>query len=240
MSPSCFQILNVHQCVTQSCLLHLGVICFVGCLVKECKGENCNCHMVWFKYDRNAFLVFLYGGRVCFAHCGYDFNLYFLSSSPAALICWVQLKLQRMVSRSSKAEVLSQQSEMTCCPRCRWQVCPSCRPGWARDCSSSPRSSYHRKSQEAALPWESGSSFRWKEPPLIWVPWDCLGTIQRSFVLHWVDPVQTVISLQRVSYSKENKESQEKPSSGAYCILGRDYLRVSWKGALENAKAACN
>lgn len=28
-------------------------------------------------------------------------------------------------------------------------------------------------------------------------------------MLHWVDPVQTVISLPRVSYSKENKESQE-------------------------------
>lgn len=40
MPPSCFQILNVQPCVTQRHLLHLGVTCFVGCLVKECKGKN--------------------------------------------------------------------------------------------------------------------------------------------------------------------------------------------------------
>lgn len=50
------------------------------------RRESCNCHMAWFSCDRNAFLAFLYGGQVCIAHCGYNFNFYFPSSSPAVLV----------------------------------------------------------------------------------------------------------------------------------------------------------
>lgn len=42
--------------------------------------------MAWFSFDRNAFIAFLYGGQVCMAHCGYNFSLYFPSSSPAVLV----------------------------------------------------------------------------------------------------------------------------------------------------------
>lgn len=78
-----------------------------------------------------------------------------------------------------------------------------------------------------------------KEPPLTWVPQSALVLSKDLCVaLGWSSSDYNCITW--VSYSKENKEFQEKPSSGACCFLGGDYLWVSWKGALENAKAACN
>lgn len=131
------------------------------------RKESCNCHMAWFSCDRNAFLASLYAGQVCIAHCGYDFNLYFLSSSPATLVWWVQLKLQRRVSRSTKAEVLS---------RARWSGVQD-----ARGRSVLP---VFLAEQEIALHLlgqvitENPNRLHFteamihllKEPPLIWVP----------------------------------------------------------------------
>lgn len=78
-----------------------------------------------------------------------------------------------------------------------------------------------------------------KESPLIWVPQTALVLSKDLCVaLGWSNSDCNFITW--VSYSKENKESQEKPSSSACCFLRGDYLWVSWKGALENAKAACN
>lgn len=158
--------------------------------------------MAWFSYDRNAFLAFLYGRQVCIVHCGYDFNLYFSSSAALVVLSTAEVAENGIKVFQGWSK---QQSETTWCPRWRRQVCPSSLPGWARDCSSSLRSSYHRESQQAALHWGNDSSFKRSDLSAS----DCLGTTQRTFVLHWLDPVQTVISLPRVSYSKENKESQE-------------------------------
>lgn len=202
------------------------------------RWESWSCHMAWFSLTEMLLLHFFMGARCVWQTVDTILVCISLVHLQLCWLCWVQLKLQIKLSRPFKAEVLSQQSKMTWCLRCRWQVCSSSLPGRVRDCSSSPRSSYLRESQQAILHWGNDSSFKRASSDLN--ASDCLGTIQRTFVLRWVDPVQTVISLQRVSYSKENKESQEKPSSDACCFLGGDYLWVSWKGALESAKAACN
>lgn len=176
---------------------------FFRMLGKEWEGENHGV-VIWpgLVLTEMLLLHFFMGAR-CVWHT-VDTILVCISLVHLQLcwLCWVQLKLQIKLSRPFKAEVLSQQSKMTWCLRCRWQVCSSSLPGGVRDCSSSPRSSYLRESQQAILHWGNDSSFKRASSDLN--ASDCLGTIQRTFVLRWVDPVQTVISLQRVSYSKEN------------------------------------
>lgn len=135
-------------------------------------------------------------------------------------------------------EILSQQSQTTCCSRCRWQLCPSRLPGWGRDCPSSLRSSYHRESKYVALHWCNDSSRR----SLFWC--ECLRLpwfYPKDPCVHRVDSVQTVISLQRVKVTARETENQQKNISSAafwakatYESVGRKDWKMQGQHATKN------